>query len=213
MAGLLLSDHFKRHPDFVVASCVSDRASLLQSVRQTKPDVALVSADLQDGPLSGLAALREVREVHPSLRMILLFDRPEPNMVIEGLRAGARGVFLRCNFNFCALRKCVRRVCEGQIWLGNAELEHVLAALSQARPLRVVNPEGSSLLSPREEEVVHLVAEGLGNREIAEQMELSEHTVKNYVFHIFDKLGVSNRVELVLYALSSPKGDTSLPVK
>ncbi len=104
-------------------------------------------------------------------------------------------------------------MCEGQIWLGNAELEHVLAALSQARPLRVVNPEGSSLLSPREEEVVHLVAEGLGNREIAEQMELSEHTVKNYVFHIFDKLGVSNRVELVLYALSSPKGDTSLPVK
>jgi len=129
--------------------------------------------------------------------------------LIEGLRAGARGVFLRSNFNFVALRKCVRRVCQGQIWLGNAELEYVLAALSQARPLRVVNPDGSSLLSPREEEVVHLVAEGLGNREIAEQMNLSEHTVKNYVFHIFDKLGVSNRVELVLYALSNPKGGKS----
>jgi DNA-binding CsgD family transcriptional regulator len=65
------------------------------------------------------------------------------------------------------------------------------------------------LLSRREEEVMHLVAEGLGNREIAEQMNLSEHTVKNYLFHIFDKLGISNRVELVLYAVTNPKRSTS----
>jgi two-component system, NarL family, response regulator DegU len=69
----------------------------------------------------------------------------------------------------------------------------------------VVNPDGLNLLSRREEEVMRLVAEGLGNREIADLMKLSEHTVKNYLFRIFDKLGISNRVELVLYAVSNPK--------
>ena len=70
--------------------------------------------------------------------------------------------------------------------------------------LRVVDAQGSNLLSKREEDVVHLVAEGLGNREIAQQLNLSKHTVKNYLFRIFDKLGVSNRVELVLYAVANP---------
>jgi DNA-binding NarL/FixJ family response regulator len=208
MAGRLLSDHFKRHSDVAVVCCAADRASLLSSVRQIRPNVAIIAADLQDGRLSGLDALREVREADPDLRPILLFDRPEPQLVVEGLRAGARGVFSRCDFNFAALRKCVRRVFEGQLWVGNTELQYVLDALTQARPLRVVNSEGLNLLSRREEEVMRLVAEGLGNREIADLLVLSEHTVKNYLFHIFDKLGISNRVELVLYAVSNPKTDS-----
>jgi DNA-binding NarL/FixJ family response regulator len=213
MTGRLLSDQFRRHPDFSVVCCAIDKAALLKSVQQTKSAVALISADLQDGSLSGLAALREVREADPELRPILLFDRPEPRLVVEGLRAGARGFFSRANFDFAALRKCVRRVCEGQIWIGNAELEYVFEALVQTRLLRVVNPEGLNLLSRREEEVMRLVAEGLGNREIADQMNLSEHTVKNYLFHIFDKLGISNRVELVLYAVSNPKAHTPTPLQ
>jgi len=71
--------------------------------------------------------------------------------------------------------------------------------------LRLVTADGRSLLSKREQEVVHLVAEGLANHEIAEQLHLSDHTVKNHLFHIFDKLGISSRVELVLYAVSSSK--------
>jgi DNA-binding NarL/FixJ family response regulator len=208
MAGRLLSDHFKRHPDFSVVACVMDRASLLSSVRKTKPVVTLISADLQDGPSSGLAVLREVHEADPDVRPILMFDRSEPRLVVEGLRSGARGVFSRDTFDFAALRKCVRRVCEGQIWISSAEMEYVVGSLMQARPLRVVNPEGADLLSRREEEVMQLVAEGLANRGIAEQMNLSEHTVKNYLFHIFDKLGISNRVELVLYAVTNSKGST-----
>ena len=211
MAGRLLSDQFKRHADFAVVSCVLDRASLLRSVRQTKSTVALISADLQDGLLSGLATMREVHEVDPELRPILLFDRPEPHLVVEALRSGARGFFSRCNFDFAALRKCVHRVCQGQIWIGNTELEYVFEALTQTRPLRVISPDGLNLLSRREEEVMRLVAEGLGNREIAELLTLSEHTVKNYLFHIFDKLGISNRVELVLYAVTNPKAAPSAP--
>jgi DNA-binding NarL/FixJ family response regulator len=69
--------------------------------------------------------------------------------------------------------------------------------------LRVINSRGKSLLTPREEQVVALVAEGLGNRLIARELSLSEHTVKKYLFHIFEKLGVSSRVELVLYAVNN----------
>jgi len=78
-------------------------------------------------------------------------------------------------------------------------------AFTQLAPMRVVNADGMSLLTKREEDVVRLLAEGLQNREIAKELKLSEHTVKNYLFHIFDKLGVSSRVELVLYAVSSSK--------
>ena len=68
--------------------------------------------------------------------------------------------------------------------------------------LRVVNAHGDNLLTPREEQVVALVAEGLANREIAQELALSEHTVKKYMFRIFDKLGIGTRVELVLYAVN-----------
>src|ERR1700683_3146791 len=208
MAGRLLSDHFKRHSDFSVVSCVSDRASLLSSVRQIRSDVALISADLQDGPLTGVGALREVYDADPNVRCVLVVDRPEPQMVVDSLRAGARGVFSRSTFDFPTLRKCIRRVREGQIWIGNTELEYVLSALIHPRPLCLVGPDGLNLLSRREEEVMRLVAEGLGNREIAKMLDLSEHTIKNYLFHIFDKLGISNRVELVLYAVSNPRRGT-----
>jgi DNA-binding NarL/FixJ family response regulator len=211
MAARLLSDQFKRHADFEVVSCATDRASLLKVTRKAKLAVALIGSDLQDGPLSGIAVLREVLDTNSGVRPVLVFDRSEPHLVVEGLRAGARGVFSRANFDFSALRKCVRRVCEGQIWLGNTELEYVLQALAQARPLRAVNADKLELLSRREEEVMRLVAEGMGNREIAELLGLSEHTVKNYLFHIFDKLGISNRVELVLYAVTNHK--TSIQVR
>lgn len=71
--------------------------------------------------------------------------------------------------------------------------------------MRAVNADGMRLLTKREEDVVRLVAEGMQNREIAKELELSEHTVRNYMFHVFEKLGVSSRVELALYAVSSTK--------
>jgi len=81
-------------------------------------------------------------------------------------------------------------------------MEYILKELVATRPLRIVDANGYNLLSKREEEVVALVADGLTNRQISEQLKLSEHTVKNYLFKVFEKLGISTRVELVLYALS-----------
>jgi DNA-binding NarL/FixJ family response regulator len=121
--------------------------------------------------------------------------------VVEAFRAGARGVFCRSE-SLKSLARCIQCVSEGQIWANSKELRYLLEALGEALPLRVIDARGAALLSRRELEVVRCVAEGLSNREIAQRLGLTEHTVKNYLFRIFDKLGVSKRVEVVLYAYS-----------
>src|ERR1035441_3792965 len=141
----------------------------------------------------------------PEIKMVLLLDNPEPNLVVDAFRAGAKGIFCRSQSDFKALCGCVDRVNDGQIWANRSELSRVLEAFSRLAPMRVVNADGMRLLTKREEDVVRLLAEGMQNRDIANELKLSEHTVKNYLFHIFDKLGVSLRVELVLYAISRTK--------
>jgi len=105
-----------------------------------------------------------------------------------------------------SLAKCIHCVSQGQIWANSGELRYLLEALGEALPLRAIDARGTVLLSRREQEVVRCVAEGLSNREIAQRLGLTEHTVKNYLFRIFDKLGVSKRVEVVLYAYSLGNG-------
>ena len=134
--------------------------------------------------------------------MLLLRD-PEPHLIVDAFRAGAKGVFCFSRSEFKLLCKCVTQVHAGQIWASSSDLGHVMEAFSQLAPLRVVNASGMKLLSKREEDVVRLVAEGFSNKGIASGLNLSEHTVKNYLFTIFDKLGVSSRVEVALYAVSS----------
>jgi DNA-binding CsgD family transcriptional regulator len=90
----------------------------------------------------------------------------------------------------------------GQIWANASQLDLLIRSLSLPRSLKVTNVLGDSLLSNREEQVLHLLADGLSNRELAAALKLSEHTVKNHLFRIFDKLGVSSRMEAVLYAMS-----------
>jgi DNA-binding NarL/FixJ family response regulator len=131
----------------------------------------------------------------------MLIDSSENGQVVEAFRAGARGVFCRSE-SLMSLAKCIQCVSEGQIWANSRELRYLLEALGEALPMRVIDARGAALLSRRELEVVRCVAEGLSNREIAQRLGLTEHTVKNYLFRIFDKLGVSKRVEVVLYAYS-----------
>jgi DNA-binding NarL/FixJ family response regulator len=96
---------------------------------------------------------------------------------------------------------------QGQIWASNEDLEHLIGALSKTKSLHLTNPDGMPLLTRREEEVVHLAADGLKNREIAERLKVKEHSIRNYIYRIFEKLGVSNRVELILYVFSH-RGDS-----
>jgi len=167
--------------------------------------VALITSTLQDGLLSGLAIFPQLRPKHPDVCLILMIDHPEPELVVEAFRAGARGIFTCYESQFDALCKCISCVHSGQVWANAQQLDCLINAVAQVPTVRLVNAKGDNLLSKREEEVVRQVAEGLSNHDIAQQLHLSDHTVKNHLFHIFEKLGLSNRVELVLYAVSHSK--------
>jgi DNA-binding NarL/FixJ family response regulator len=205
MAGELFAGGLNRQSRFRVVANVTTFQELLEAVQSVTIDVALISATLADGPLMGFKALRHLRECAPGVKTVLLLDSPEPNLVLDAFRAGVKGIFCPSQSVFKALCKCVERVHAGQIWANSGELAHVLETFAKLAPMRVVDAGGSRLLTKREEDVVRLLSDGMQNREIAQELNLSEHTVKNYLFRIFDKLGVSSRLELVMYAMSSSK--------
>jgi two-component system nitrate/nitrite response regulator NarL len=202
MGCQLLSNVLKasRYKLNIAASATSAR-DLLDSIRDHELDVAVISASLQDGPLSGLKVLREVHCAHPDVALIVLLDKCDRDHVIEAFRAGAAGIFCRVKSPE-ELCKCIHAVHHGQIWASSEELRFLLDAFKSAVPVRPSDANGNRLLTRREEQVVTLVADGMSNREISAELKLSEHTVKNYMFRIFNKLGISSRVELILYALN-----------
>jgi DNA-binding NarL/FixJ family response regulator len=163
-------------------------------------DSVLVNTDLYEGQLSGLRAAAELHAAQPALPIIILCDHAPDDLVISTFRAGARGLLCRTD-SIAMLCRCIQAVHKGQIWASSNHLQLLLGELCKARPARVTNAHGLNLLAEREGQVVNLVADGLSNRDIASQLGLSEHTISNYLFRIYNKLGVSNRVELVLYVL------------
>ena len=195
----------QRRKQFNVVGSALTGKDLLKQVAQHQPNVALISENLEDEPRAGLQALRELHVNRSSTGAIVLLDCSEPEHVIEAFSHGARGVFCRSE-GFEALCKCIRRVHGGQVWADSSQLQWVVQALGEREPARIVSATGTPLLTRREEQIVRMVAEGLPNSEIRTTLGLSAHTVKNHLFHIYEKLGVSSRVELVLYALSRRDG-------
>jgi two-component system, NarL family, nitrate/nitrite response regulator NarL len=188
-------------PHFKVVDCAASRAEIFQALRSHPLDVALVSESLEEGPLAGFEVLSELRAAYPQTRVIfLLKSASEPNLV-AAFRAGAKGVFCKSE-PIPALRKSIQAVYGGQIWANSRQLHLILEALVNTTPPRAQEFPKGCLLAKREEEVARLVAEGMTNREVAERLGLSEHTVSNYLFRIYEKLGLSGRVELVLYVLN-----------
>ncbi len=175
--------------------------ALLALVKQEKPNVVVVSANLDETESGDYEFVREILALSPETRVVVLLDASEREAVIKAFRAGARGVFCRTE-PFRLLGKCIQCVHQGQVWASGSELLYLLDALAKPR-FANLQAKGGPLLSARETEVVGCLAEGLTNREIAQRLKLTEHTVKNYLFRIFDKLGVSSRVEVVLYALGN----------
>lgn len=192
----MLCNVLRQEKDLDVYDATPDPAHILVS---TKPDVAIISAQLEHDGLGGFSLLDNSKALSPGTRSIMLIEAPDRQLVLRSFRSGARGVFCRCD-PLDLLPKCVRRVHEKQIWANAGMLELLVDSFAVAPIANVTNAEGEALLSGREQDVVRFVAEGLSNREIARTLGLSEHTVKNYMFRIFNKLGVSTRVELVLYA-------------
>jgi len=183
----------------VVAS-VTDINDVLSSYSAVSPDVCIVAANLKDGVSSGFKATQDLRNQFPGARVILLLDMEQNQAVVDAFRAGAVGIFSR-EEPFEVLFKCIQRVHEGQLWLSNRQVQYLVDSLKDF-PSPITDARGTQLLTKREQGLVHLVAEGRTNKEISRELSLSEHTVRNYLFRIFNKLGTSNRLELALYAIN-----------
>ena len=189
-----------------VVGSATESGEILKGLGENPSDVAIISADLRDGPTTGFRVVREVRVSYPHIRVIVLLDSPERTMVIEGFRAGADGVFSR-DEPFEMLCKCIHAVSRGQIWARSEQLRFVIEAVAKSEPQPITSAKGTKLLTKREDGLAQLVAEGLTNRDISRQLNLTEHTVRNYLFRIFNKLGTSNRLELALYVLKQKGAD------
>jgi two-component system nitrate/nitrite response regulator NarL len=201
MATQLLVEALGRAAQFEMIESPSDAPAILASVNKEKPQIAVISAQLGESRLRGFDLVRKIRAQSPGTRVIVLLDVSERTSVTEAFRAGAQGVFCRTE-PFRQLAKCIQCVANGQVWAGTGELQFVLAALAQPPLTHRLNLNGG-VLSARETEVVRCVAQGLTNREIAQRLKVTEHTIKNYLFRVFNKLGVSSRVEIVLYAFGN----------
>jgi two-component system nitrate/nitrite response regulator NarL len=197
LTARLIADALRR--DRTLSINDANRGSVLTATANLNPDIVVLSEKLEGIPGRGFEVLRDLQAAVPEIRTVILLDFGERDLVVEAFRSGARGVFCRSD-SLTMLNKCVHKVYDGQLWVSSTHLEFLLDALSDAPTTGLVDTQGTALLSKREEDVVRWLAEGLTNREIARKLKLSKNTVSNYLFRIFNKLGVSSRVEVVLYA-------------
>ena len=185
---------------FTVETLTGSSQKIIGQLAAHKADVTIISEELQDGPEAGTRVLLKARAAHGT-SAIMLLQSSKPEQVVNAFRDGARGVFYRSH-SLKSLSKCIEAVHQGQFWVGNDDLEHLVKALSHLKPVQLHDSEGMPLLTRREEDVVRLVADGMKNREIAQRLRVKEHSIRNYIYRIFEKLGVSSRVELILYMFS-----------
>jgi DNA-binding NarL/FixJ family response regulator len=203
MSAQLIADGLARgrHSITVVGVSVSS-AETIREIEKHRPDIALIGAHLDDGRMKGYHALHHMQFLSPNTVGIMLIPASDRDLVVDAFRGGARGVFCRLQ-PIKLLQKCIRIVHEGQIWADTCNLAFLLEYVTRHKPLRILKDGGGiDRLTPREAEVVHLLADGMSTYDISEKLELTEHTIRNYLSAIYDKLGVSSRVELALYAVA-----------
>lgn len=161
-------------------------------------DLAVISVNLPSGEDAGIGLMRKLQHTNPRIPMVVLLDQPQRDLVVSAFRYGARGVFTRTQ-RVDQFIECVDHVRRGGIWTGPEETEYLLDAFKNIPAPAIPHAGAASLLTPRENQVISCAAQGKTNRTIAAELHLSEHTVKNYLFRAFEKLGVSSRVELLFY--------------
>ncbi len=197
----LLAESLTKDKNFKFIPYESEGSGLAAAAANRDIDILLISSNLDGKADRGFEILDEVRGQRPDLVSIVLLDSSKDEAILRAFRAGARGVFDK-NDRPEILMKCIRCVCQGEVWADNRQLDVLVRALANTPVVRATNAEGMNLLSEREMQVVRCLSEGLTNREIAERLNLSQHTIKNYLFRVFDKLGVSSRVELLSMTLT-----------
>jgi two-component system nitrate/nitrite response regulator NarL len=194
--------------DLKVIGEACDGAEAVKMARQLKPDILLL--DLAMPRMPGLEALREISSgpAAGAVRVILLTAAAEKKQIVEALQLGARGVVLKDSATQLLLTS-IHTVMAGEYWVGRESVSNLVQYLRN-----LVQSSGEEAkqrkfgLTPRELEIVSAVVAGYSNKEIAEYFKISEDTVKHHLSNIFDKLGVSTRLELALFAVNQ-----ALPIK
>jgi DNA-binding NarL/FixJ family response regulator len=188
--------------DFEVVGEAGDGHEVLERVRELDPDVLLL--DLRMPNLDGLSALQALQQTNKRTRVIVLTASEDKNEFVQAMKMGCSGIVLKQTAPDLIV-KSIRKVHSGEIWLDSNTTAAVMRQFSTGLEGSGGQPGSKgrerSPLSAREREIVALVAQGYKNKEMAEKMFISEQTVKNHLHNIFDKLGVSDRLELALYAI------------
>jgi DNA-binding NarL/FixJ family response regulator len=189
-----LEQLFKREPDFEVVGTAANGEEAVAAVKRHRPDILVLDVNMPRG--NGMWVLRQLQPLQLPTQVVLLTASLEEEEVVEAVRAGVRGLVLK-EAAAISLVECARHVAAGERVLDNAmvgrALDHVLKREASAKEL-------SALLSPRETDIVKMVATGMRNKEIALSLSIGEGTVKSHLHAIYEKLGVHGRVELTRYA-------------
>lgn len=193
--------------DFEVVAQAQDGREVLDVLQQYEPDILLL--DLKMPGLDGLGTLQRLQAARNRTRVIVLTASDDKNEFVQAMKLGTSGIVLKQTATDLLI-KSIRKVHAGEIWLDShttaAVIRQFVSADDVPAPQQAAAPVAPrererSPLSQREREIVALVAQGFKNKEMAEKMFISEQTVKNHLHNIFDKLGVSDRLELALYAI------------
>ncbi|MCC7008025.1 MAG: response regulator transcription factor [Acidobacteria bacterium] len=188
----------EREPDFTVVGDAGDGRTALALVDGLSPDLLLL--DVAMPHLTGMAVLEQLAERGSAVKTVLLTGAVTSGDIVRALQLGARGVVLK-ESPTALLFECIRRVMAGQYWVGRdgvADLVQVLRSLTSEIAEQQQRQFG---LTKRELTIVGAIVSGLSNKEIASRLSISEDTVKHHLSNIFNKAGVSSRLELALFAV------------
>ena len=186
--------------DIDVVGEAADGQQLLDHMDEWRPDVILL--DLRMPNTDGLTALQTLNSTNNPAKVIILTASEDKNEFVQAMKLGCAGIVLK-QTSADLIVKSIRKVHSGEIWLDAHTTAAVMRQFATAEAAAASGLKGRERapLSTREREIVALVAQGYKNKEMAEKMFISEQTVKNHLHNIFDKLGVSDRLELALYAI------------
>ena len=189
-----LEQLFRLEPELEVVARSTTAEAAVKAVQEHRPDVLVL--DLVMPGHDGMWVLRELSELNLPTRTVLLTAHVEENRLVEAIRLGVWGIVLK-EMAPRMLMECVRKVYAGEKWL---EQQSVTRAMERMQKRESEIDRLTRLLTPRELEIVRLASEGLRNKEIGERLSITEGTVKIHLHNIYEKLGVTGRSQLILYA-------------
>jgi two-component system, NarL family, nitrate/nitrite response regulator NarL len=212
MGSQLLAESLDRDSRFeAVAVSTAALTDILSAVSARKPDVAVISADFDGGAKRGLQVARALNAHYRDVHIVVLLELCARDSVIAAFHCGAKGVFCRSK-PMAEFHACIEHVSRGEIWADSVEAEYLLEAVRTAPSCDGIDNDNIGMLSKREIQVAERAAQGFSNKQIAAHFRLSEHTVKNYLGRVFEKLGVSNRCELLFLLFNERNGLSSQAV-